>query len=326
MFRTISFILCVFLFASCTNEEQEPTILKQPPFDKLSDSIKLFPDSSRFLYVRGQLLYRSNEKALAEKDIRAAWQLTPTEDIALSLNTVLREKHPDTAIHFLEGAIKILPQSVALPVALVKQYQEKKQWDKALPLCNQIIARYPNQLDALILKAQVLKELDRDAEALATLEQAYSFAPDDAELVHMLAFEYAEAKNAKALGLADSLIKVDLANNHAEPYYIKGVYFSNTGKPAEAIHQFDEAIRHNFNFMDAYINKGIVYYEQKNYDQALKTFNLAATVSPDLAEPYYWLAKTLEAVGNKADAKLNYQRAYGLNKDLTEAKVAAERL
>jgi hypothetical protein len=31
-------------------------------------------------------------------------------------------------------------------------------------------------------------------------------------------------------------------------------------------------------------------------------------------------------LGNKEDAKLNYQRAYGLDKTLTEAKEATDRL
>jgi tetratricopeptide (TPR) repeat protein len=69
-----------------------------------------------------------------------------------------------------------------------------------------------------------------------------------------------------------------------------------------------------------------LFFNAKNYKEALETFQLAAKVSPTYAEAYYWMAKTNEAMGNKAEAKSDYQRAYGLDKTLTEAKQAADRL
>jgi TolA-binding protein len=53
---------------------------------------------------------------------------------------------------------------------------------------------------------------------------------------------------------------------------------------------------------------------------------LAAKVSPTYAEAYYWMGKTKEAMGKNTEAKSDYQRAYGLDKTLTEAKQAADRL
>jgi hypothetical protein len=49
-------------------------------------------------------------------------------------------------------------------------------------------------------------------------------------------------------------------------------------------------------------------------------------ISPTYAESYYWSGKCQEALDKKADAKLNYQRAYGLDKELQDAKAAADRL
>jgi len=53
---------------------------------------------------------------------------------------------------------------------------------------------------------------------------------------------------------------------------------------------------------------------------------LALKVSATYADAYYWLGKCQEAMGKKEDARLSYQRAYGLDKSLTEAKEAADRL
>lgn len=58
----------------------------------------------------------------------------------------------------------------------------------------------------------------------------------------------------------------------------------------------------------------------------MKTFALGQKLSPGAAEFYFWVARTQEAMGNKADAKANYERAYALDKSLTEAKASAEKI
>ena len=74
------------------------------------------------------------------------------------------------------------------------------------------------------------------------------------------------------------------------------------------------------------MDKGNLLYDAKQYKEALQTFELATTVSPTFAEAYFWLGKTKEAMGDIKEAKLDYQRAYGLDKTLSEAKVAADKL
>ncbi len=326
MYRSFSLIILIILALSCSDNENGPSILTKAPYKSVTDSIRHFPDSAGLYYRRGTLLYGGNEKQLAEQDLRKAWKLQPSENHGLSLTTILKEKNTDSAILFLEQAIKTIPSSIALRVNLANGYKQKGEIGKAISLINTILSDYPNQLDALLLKSEMLKQQEKYSEALTTLEKAYTYAPGDVEVVHMLAFDYAEARNPRALVIADSLIREDTQNSHAEPFYFKGVYYSNTGRREEAIHQFDEAIRRNYNFIDAYVNKGIAFYDMKNYKEAARTFQLAISVSPDEADPYYWLGKTWEAMGNPAEAKLNYQRAYGLDKSLTEAKEAAEKL
>ena len=64
----------------------------------------------------------------------------------------------------------------------------------------------------------------------------------------------------------------------------------------------------------------------KKYPEALKVFNLALTISPKFADTYYWIGKCQEAMGQKEEARLNYQRAYGLDNNFNEAKEAAEKI
>jgi tetratricopeptide (TPR) repeat protein len=327
MRQLISIIaLSLFCIACNNNNSSQDTTLSQPPYDKITDSIDKAPKDAGLYFRRGSLLYGNNEMPLAEQDLRKAWQLDPKEEYALRLTTILKQKNADTAIAFLQQALKKLPESISLQILIAKGYESKKEFDKSLLICSGILQQYPGQLDALMLKSELLKQQNKSDEALLVLEQAYAYAPGDVDLVHQLAFEYAEAKNPKVLSLTDSLIKVDVEKRHAEPYYFKGLYYENKGNYKEAIQYFDQAISHDYNFLDAYMDKGECYYDQKKYAEALKTFQLTTTVFPSEALPYYWTGRTQEASGDKEEARLNYQRAYGLDKTLTDAKEAADRL
>ncbi|HEX2532707.1 MAG TPA: tetratricopeptide repeat protein [Chitinophagaceae bacterium] len=327
MFRFVCFFILAGLFlAGCSGAEAENSLLRQPPFAALTDSIGDAPDNPGLYYRRGVLLYRNGQPALAQADLQRAWSLEPREEFALSLTTLLREKSPDSALQFLRGATQKIPGSLALQVGLARGYQQKGDGGAALRIADTIIARYPGQLDALQLRAELLRTAGRDGDALRTLEQAYRYAPSDAELAHNLAFAYAEANHPKALQLADSLIKADVRGQHAEPYYFKGVYFANTGQAARALAEFDEAIRRDYNFLDAHMDKGRLLLEQKKAKEALQAFQLAARITPTYGDAYFWTGKAQEALNQPAEAKLNYQRAYELDKSMTEARQAAERI
>lgn len=320
LFVAISVVAC------SGHSSNENATLSQPPYNKLTDSIEQAPKDAGLYYRRGSLLYGNGEMKLAENDLRNAWRLDSKEEYALRLTTILKQKNSDTAIVFLQQALKKIPTSIGLHILLAKGYESKNELDKALAIADDIIKQYPGELDALMLKSEILKKQNKNAEALDLLEKAHSYAPGDVDLVHQLAFEYAEAKNPKVLSLADSLIKMDIEKRHPEPYYFKGLYYENTGNWKEAVKCFDEAIQHDFNFMDAYLDKGQTFFDQKKYADALKTFQLTTTVFPSESLPYFWLGKTQQALGDKNEARLNYQRAFGLDKTFTEAKDSADRL
>ncbi|HLG39609.1 MAG TPA: tetratricopeptide repeat protein, partial [Chitinophagaceae bacterium] len=162
--------------------------------------------------------------------------------------------------------------------------------------------------------------------SLSSLEKAYTLAHANLEIAFKLAYAYAEDKNSKAIHLCDSLIKKDSLKLHADPYYVKGLYYSNINDKTKAIQWFDETIRHDINYLNAYIEKGKILIEQKKTADALKVFELANRVKPAFPDAWYWIGVCQEAMGQKEDARLNYEKAYSLDKTFTEAKEAADRL
>jgi len=323
MTRLILLLLCGFIIA-CGGRETTQNIFTEEPYARLTDSIEQDPKNAGLFYKRGVLFYNNNYHDLAAKDIRQAWTLNAQEQYALSLTTILREKNVDSAILFLEEAARKLPNSIALQVGLARGYQQKGQTDKAVAITDKIISQYPNQIDALTLKSELVKETKR-GESIAFMERAYSLVPSDPQIAYDLAFEYAETNSQKTIKLTDSLIKANTPEIE-KAYYIRGLYYANIGKRDEAIKNYNESIRKNYNFLDAYRDKGQVQLQQKDYSGALKTFELGLRVDPSVAEFYYWIAKVNEAQNNLAEAKLNYKKAYELDKNMTEAREAYDRL
>ncbi len=319
----------VILISSCNDKGTDSPyseILNQAPYSGLTDSIKQQPQNDDFYFRRAVLLNSNNLPEPALIDFKKAWTLKKEEKYAFGLGNLLLDKKPDSAILFLNEAIRELPNSFLLQLTLARSLNAQNKTDEALKICNDMLQKNPEQVDVLKMKADILDKKGNKSETISTLEKAYNLTPFDVELNYMLALKLAESGNSRVISLCDSLIRADSLHIHAEPYYYKGIYYSSINDKAKAIAFFDNAIIIDYNFLEGYIEKGSVLYEMKKYPDALAVLNLCLTVSPKFADAYYWIAKCQEAMGKNEEAKLNYERAYSLDKSLTEAKAAAERI
>ena len=331
-----SFFVCFSLLtliniSSACNDRAKKTsefseILSQPTFKSITDSLKKNSTNAGMYYRRGLLLEKNNYTDPALVDFQKAWSLSPQEEYGVAVSDILLQKYPDSAIRFLNQALQKIPSSFFFKLSLAQVYINQNKPDEALKIINDILATEPRLVDAWMMKSDLLEKSNNETESLKSLEKAYQLAPFDVDLSYELAYKYAENKNPKALALSDSLLEKDTSGSHAEPYYFKGVYFTNTGDKEKALHFFNLAIHHDYYLVNAYLEKGRILYEQRKFPEALKVFQLAATIKPTFADAYYWMGKCQEQLNQKEEARLNYQRAYGLDKTLTEAKEAAERL
>ena len=323
-----AFILMI-LISSCNDKGSDSPfsdILEKEPYASLTDSIRQEPDNDGIYFRRAVLLNSNNLPEPALEDFKKAWSLKKDERYAYGFSNLLLDKKPDSAIQFLNDAIKELPNSFLLQLTLARSYDANGKTENALELVNKILQANPEQVDVMKMKAGLLGKKGNNAEAISILEKAYSLTPYDIELNYELAFKYAESKNPRVIKLCDSLIKVDTLNLHAEPYYYKGIYFSNMNDKAKALSLFDEALQHDYYYLNAYIEKATVLYDQRKFGDALKTVQLANTISATFPDAYFWMGKCNEAMGNLTEAKLNYQRAFSLDNTFTEAKEAADKL
>jgi tetratricopeptide (TPR) repeat protein len=326
---SIFLLLSTILLVSCGGDSGQSAysaILAQPPYSTITDSISQEPERDDLYFRRAVLLNRNNLPEPALADFRKAWLINAEEPYAIGVGNILLEKRPDSATVFLQQAVKELPQSIFLRILLARSYDAQQETDKAILVCDEILHTDSNQLNTLALKAELLEKKNDVPATIAVLEKVHHLVPSNIQLANKLMYQYAETKNPKALTLADTLIRRDSLKVSADPFYVKGLYYANTGDNANALRFFDQTIQRSHRYLNAYIEKGKILFNQKKTAEALKTFQLAITVDAAFADAWYWIGQCQESIGQKADAKLSYQKAYSLDKTFVEAKEAAEKI
>ncbi|MBU7577279.1 MAG: tetratricopeptide repeat protein [Flavihumibacter sp.] len=311
---------------SNTEKEEVATILTHPPYQNITDSINEDPDNTALYQRRAALLLQQDELQLAQADLTKAWELQPSEASAEQLvNVLFMLGNNREAIRFLEELIKKYPENTGFQRRLSEALVNNGATNEAILAYNNLIAEDSANFEAWYERGLLYLEQTDTAAAIRDLENSYKLQP--LLLTGLtLANIYAEKKNERALLLADQAIARDSLGEMADPYFIKGVYYVNTGNKTKALDLFNNCIRINWKFQEAYVEKGIIYYEAKNLDEALQQFKLAATVTNTYPEAYYWQGRCYEALGMKQEALLNYGRAYSLDKTFKEAIEGAERV
>lgn len=299
----------------------------RPPFSALTDSIRQMDKDSGTVaglyFRRGELLSQNNLHEIAAKDYKRSWELRHSETTALRYASALSiTGHTDEAVQWLKDCRKEFPSNDSFSRLLGDLYMQSGKMKEALDLYDTMLKTDSLNFEAWYDKALLLEKTKDTAGAIAALKKAYAIQPVDTyalELAHM----YAEKRNSAALTICDEVLRKDSTKELLDPLFIEGIYYSNTGQNAKAITQFDACIRRDWKFTDAYLEKGIILFRERHYEEAQNVFTMTITVSNTYPDGYFWIGRCYEATGRKEEAIIYYQQALALDKDFTEA---AERI
>lgn len=226
----------------------------------------------------------------------------------------------------LKKEIQNFPDSAGLRMRLINTFDSLGMYKEAISQTDSLIKRDSLNNGLWFTKAQLQEDKKDTAAAIQSYTRAVNIYPSAEAQLH-LANLFAETKNPRALLISQSVHKLGMGREtDADCNFITGVYYARTGDKKQALEYFDKSINDNYTLMEAYMEKGFIYYDSKDYNGALKVFDKAITVNNTYADAYYWRAKCNEALGNKADALLDYQRSLGFDKELKEARDAIKRL
>jgi len=308
--------------------QERAAILTLPPYASLTDSIqkRLVSDQAGLYFRRAELLSHNGQHELAAADYSRSWELRPDETTgARYASTLTIIGRIGDAVRLLQDCRKRFPANAAFPAMQAELYTQSNRMQDAISVYDSILRTDSLNFDAWYEKGLLLEKNGDTANAIFALKKAYTITPVNTyglELAHL----YAENRDAASLAICDAILRKDSARELLDPFFIKGIFFSNTGQYKKAIVQFDSCIRRDWKFADAYLEKGIALFKQKEYQQALQSFQMTVRVQETYADGYFWIGRCYEATGNKAQAITYYSQALALDKDFTEAADRIKRL
>ncbi len=251
----------------------------------------------------------SNNSSDTNKEIKSATKIS--ENPALKNLYQKVQQHPD---------------STGLRLQLAYMLDSLNEHKKALQQLATLIAKDSLNYGLWFTKGEIA---ENGMDTLLAME-SYSKAAkiyESPDALLALANLYAERKNGRAIILCSRVKALGLGREYdAHSAFIVGVYYARKGNRENAIKMFDECIANNYTYMEAYIEKGLVYFDEKKYDEALQVFEFAATVDNLYADAYYYQARCYEMMNKKDSAIEKFQQSLRLDNNLIEAKEGLKRL
>ena len=216
--------------------------------------------------------------------------------------------------------------SIGLRLKLINALDSLGNYKEAVVQIDSLIAKDSLNFGLWYRKGRLQEDAKDTINAIGSFTKAIKIYPSpDGQL--SLANLLAETKNANALLLCQRVQDLRLGREYsAHCNFIAGIYFARTGNKIKAQQMFDNCINDNYSYIEAYQEKGFIFYDDKKFADALKIFQMSAGINNTYADAYYWQAKCFEALNKKEDAIKNYQTALMLDKNLNEAAEALKRL
>ncbi len=218
------------------------------------------------------------------------------------------------------------PDSTGLRIQLVNALDSAGALKAALVQMDSLIRRDSGNYGIWFHQAQLYEKAGDTLQALRTYDQAARIYPAPDALLS-IANLLAERKDKRALSVCDEVESMRLGREYlAHTSFIKAVYFARIQDSNKALALLDQCIGNDYQYMEAYMEKGFIYFDRKDMTMATQIFEKAIEVRPTYADASYWLAKCFEQQGLKEKAITQYQRALVLDPDISEAKDALKRL
>jgi len=226
----------------------------------------------------------------------------------------------------LFGSLEKYPDSIGLRLRLVNALDSLGAYRQALVQMDSLIKK--DSLNyAFWYRKALLQENTKDTSgALRSYRYAIRIYPSpDAMLA--AANLLAEKKDSTSLLICQKVEALRLGREYtAHCNFITGIFYARTGNQQKAIELFNNCIRNDLNYMEAYMEKGFLYFDSQKIREALEVFQTVVTVKNTYADGYYWIAKCEEKLKHPVEAIDNYKKSLTLDPELHEAADALKRL
>jgi tetratricopeptide (TPR) repeat protein len=269
---------------------------------------------------------RTNKFEEAFADYSRAIEIEATSATALEGRARLHEKKGafDKAISDYSASYKSQPsREVALHLASL--YSRAGQPQPAISIYRRMLVEKPDDIPVRIEMAQLMNENGQTDEAAKEVERLLTVQSSNARLLVLAGDIHFASQPDTAAQYYQRATQIEPSNNRARVQL--GASLVRALQFEKAIPILNEAIAREPNNYFAHANLGTAHFKLKQYAPSAREFIWVLNAKPEIAASYYFLAISLDRLGDCPQALRAYQEftrradAIVYKKELEEAKI-----
>ncbi len=237
-----------------------------------------------------------------------------------------KEKPMTPRVEAMQKQLQQFPDSAGLRLKLAMELDSLNMYKPAIAQMDSLVKNDSTNYGLWYTKGQVHEHAGDTSQAILDYIAAVKIYPSPDALLS-LANLYAEQKNPRSILICNQVKEMGLGRSYdAACDFIAGVYNARIGEKKLAISLFDASISNDYTYMPSYIEKGLVYFDSGQYQQALEVFSFAATVNHLYPDAYYYMGRSYEMMKNNDSAAFYFKQSLALDKESPETKAALKRV
>ncbi|MBR1736419.1 MAG: tetratricopeptide repeat protein, partial [Firmicutes bacterium] len=195
-------------------------------------------------------------------------------------------------------------------------YLMTNRLEKAIMMYEMAVKHNTGNVKALYNYANILLHEKRTQEAIKLLEKAMHINSDvfyDKNIrLSLASCKWINGEIDEAIDILEELKKLyDYVNPSA--LTTLGFFYFLKGDNEKALENTNKAIKDNDSHAPAWDNLGQIYYKEKNYDEAEKSFLKALELKPKMVDSNFYLGCVYEEKGDTENAKKYFLAANECN-------------
>lgn len=197
--------------------------------------------------------------------------------------------------HVLKGSMyKVL--SVALNGDKESEKLSKVYLDSAIQAYSRVSQYYPDRPE-IYIELGILFQQSNNEICVDYYYSAVQLAPENLDYKYALAYAYGLfEQERKAMAVYEEMQEQD--SLFCEAFCQMGqIYQKKFSEIDSALNMYRTTIEIDENHIDAYVNMGVIYEEQKDYNSAIRSYAKALAIQPEQRGPYMPLSDFSEIQG-----------------------------
>ncbi len=294
------------------------------------------PNNSEVFFTKGAIYsqLKRYEKAIEEyhKAIRETEELDEVYiNIAFEYENL---GNYEKAIEYLKKALEISPENEMVLYELAMSFEFAERTEESITFFKDYLNENPYSYVAWINLGTAFNSQGLNEKAIKAFEYAIAIDDINPSSYYSKAATYLGMEEyVKAIDVYNEILQLD--NNYSIPHYYIGECYEKMEDFNAAIDYYTRSIKHDEFFSDAWLGRGLSFYELKKVPQSINDIKKAISLNEENTEYQLILAeilhkekmegateiyeKVLNEAPNKADAWLDYSDYLRDNGDIEAA-------